>query len=51
MVRWGEWQNKAEIKGKNLEWQDKKFPKNVAKMVGVWPPEYADGEFVGPPWM
>lgn len=51
MVRWGEWQRNPKIQGATLEWQDKNFPKNYARMVGVWPPEFADGEFIGPPWI
>ncbi len=51
MVRWGEWQIDPKLNGKNLAWQAKNFPKDYAKMVGVWPPEFADGKFQGPPWV
>ena len=51
MVRWGEWQQDPKIQGPTLEWQDKNFPKSYGRMVGVWPPEFADGEFMGPPWI
>ena len=51
MVRWGEWQIDPKLNGDNLAWQNKNFPKDYAKMVGVWPPEFADGKFAGPPWV
>jgi len=51
LVRWGEWQLNPKIVGDNLRWQFKNFPQDYAKMVSVWPPEYADGRFQGPHWV
>jgi hypothetical protein len=51
MVRWGQWQNNPKIRGWNLQWQEKNFPKGTGKLVGIYPPELADGNFQLPPWM